>query len=738
MGKKKRTRSSSAAPGAPKNTVDHPADITDASPRGNRGAPLCSSPQGRQDSKLCGATQPEAMSDLISSPRDDSPVSSAYRHRTPSAEPQKAALTAGLAGGAPAGTISPTETSPRSPAVESSTGVGSAVQMGSSPQSTVSPVSPLYKLEDSHSALRPPGTLRSPTSPCHLSSTVTPLDQVLVFGHGKFQWTTLLCTQLAVFCTAIHAVAMPSLARPVDHWCRPPEAYDDVPREWWKNSSIPVESDGSYSRCFRYEPPFSAYEGDGNLSWTVPCDAGWDYAVSIHTSIIAEWDLVCHRRWIMLVLTASYMGGSVVVMPFTGIAADLIGRVPVLVGALIVLVIAGALVAFSDTLFMFAILRVLISGSSTTLLVVSVVLLFEVTDSSHRVLYSSVAIAGGVSAANVYIEIMYDLVNQWALIEMINVLPSALLVGAVYFVQESPNWLLATHRFRRLSKVATAAAQTNGVDLEQVAKRLEDLHNEDRRSRIESYNTEGASVVSPLEVVNNPSLRYETMVVYGCWFLAMSLFDYLRRGHEDRTVYYAQIVLECPAVTANIYLLQRKGRRVTTAVSMIVLGFLVAALSAFCFLFPDRSDVGDLTHYLETAVCVAALLAVDIVTVSLSVITVEMYPTVIRGSGLSFAYVWGRLGAITMTFASSDSRRGRVIELGVVSPLLVAFGTLVLVAMPETTKMHATNLPPVIRSPKGQDDKWKVIEPLKVARNRRASSVADVRRKSMPSKLSRP
>ncbi|XP_065298286.1 solute carrier family 22 member 7-like [Dermacentor albipictus] len=605
------------------------------------------------------------------------------------------------------------------------------------PPAFPSPPSPTTaKLERIASGAQQPCTVGAPTSAPEVPGAVTPLDHVVVYGHGKFQWIILLCTMLAVFCTVVQALAMLSLARPVGHWCKAPAAFANLPPDEWKNSSIPVEEDGSHSRCLRYEPPFAPYGRGVGSSTKVPCDAGWEYDVPIHTSVISQWDLVCERHWILKAMMASYMGSTVVVMPFTGIAADRIGRTPVLAVALFCLILAGTTLALTTTLLMFAILRVLVAVSSAALVIVSSVLLFEVTDSSRRVLYSSIAIAGGVSAANVYCEITYELADEWALIQMINMLPSTLLVGAVYFIEESPPWLLATRRLRRLSKVVMSAAQTNCVDLVRVAKRLEGLRKEDRRSRCDSTN-EGVNEAPPLEVLTNPLFRSETLVAFGCSFLVMSLFHELRGSHDDRSVHYAQIALECPAVTFNVFLLERKGRRIATAVCMIALGCLVAVLGAFCFILPDPSNAGGFVRHIETAVRVVALLAVDSAAVSLSVITIEMYPTVIRASGASFGYVSGRLGSIAASFASSDSRLGLGIELTVVSLLLLAFAALVLVVMPETTKIHATHTPPDVSARRDAEDKWMLDAPLRIARSRRASSLAHPRHKDSAPSLSK-
>ncbi|KAH7942138.1 hypothetical protein HPB49_021220 [Dermacentor silvarum] len=719
--KKKRQKASptvadATSQSARTSAVDRSAGTTDASVKVSHGTSAV-------DARPSNA-HPEKVLAPPSDPRGGKAHSSAHRPRKAKNKRHKAP--SALGEDAPASTTKGTDIAALS-ILETNAGEKKAGCMNTRRASAFTMLSPPGQLERSQSGLGHQGTLGATTSASHVIDAVTPLDYVLVFGHGKFQWINLFCTQLAIFCTMVHAMGMLSLARPVDHWCRPPVGYGNLLPEMWKNSSIPVEEDGSYSRCFRYEPPFAPYDVGVNLSSTVPCDAGWDYAASIHTSITAEWDLVCHRRWILHAMMASYMGSAVVFMPFTGVAADRIGRTPVLVVALFVLIAAGTTLAFATTVLMFIILRVFISVSSGTLLVVSLVLLFEVTDSSRRVLYSSVAIAGGVSAANVYGEIMYDLANEWAFIQMINVLPSVLLIGAVHIVQESPNWLLATNRVRRLCKMVMAAAQTNGADLDSVAKRFEGIRKENRRFRSGSF-SEGVNEASPLEVLTNQSFRSETLVAFGCWFLAMSLFHELRGSREARPVYYAQIALECPTVTANIILLERKGRRIATAISMIVLACLVAALGAFSLVLPDPSSADGLARHIETALRVAALLAIDSVLVSLCVITVEMYPTVLRVSGFAFAYACGRLGTIASAFASSDSRLGRGIQFGVVSLLLVAFGALALVVMPETTKIHATNtFSPVVDARTA--DKWMLDAPLRLARGRRASSVADERRK---------
>ncbi|KAK8788145.1 hypothetical protein V5799_022079 [Amblyomma americanum] len=518
-------------------------------------------------------------------------------------------------------------------AVEPPTGPVESATTAVGASSVTSPLSPEVKADvfSLTSPLSPEGRPGSnPVAPqtatavatgsVAFDATVSPMDHILIFGHGVFQRLILLCTLLSVFCTILHAEASSNLARPVDHWCRPPAAYANLPPETWKNASIPVELDGSYSGCFRYEPPFvpQSTNSSRDSRETVPCDAGWDYAREIHeisallekyqaassgkpaasrctqastrVSIVGEWNLVCDRRWLMSVLTACYMAGSLLIMPFVGTAADRLGRRPVLGFSLSILIVSGILLAFSSTLFMFASLRFFISASAGSLVVISIVQLFEVTDSSRRVLYCSIAVTGGFSAAHVYGELVYDWVYDWSLIQLFCMVPTGLLIGAVYFVEESPCWLLATFRIKRAAEVVMSAARMNGADMLLVGKRLEVIRQEARKARAEATMTTGEGMLeaSPAELFTNRALRNETLVIYGCWFLANSFSYRLRASREDRVVYRALVALAIPTVAANVFLLSTKGRRLSTALSLVLLGSVMASLAGVSFFVPGH------------------------------------------------------------------------------------------------------------------------------------------------------
>ncbi|KAL3208728.1 hypothetical protein MRX96_052486 [Rhipicephalus microplus] len=79
-----------------------------------------------------------------------------------------------------------------------------------------------------------------------------------------------------------------------------------------------------------------------------------------------------------------------------GIAADRIGRQPVLCLWLVLLFFAGTMLVFALTVPVFAALRFLLSAGAAGVVVASHVLLFEVTGARYRASYCAVAIASGI------------------------------------------------------------------------------------------------------------------------------------------------------------------------------------------------------------------------------------------------------------------------------------------------------------------------------------------------------
>ncbi|KAH7941788.1 hypothetical protein HPB49_017573 [Dermacentor silvarum] len=461
----------------------------------------------------------------------------------------------------------------------------------------------------------------------------SPLDHVLIIGHGRFQRIVLACTTLAFFTAIVHALASTNLAKPVDHWCSPPAEYAFVSQDAWRNVSIPVHRDGSVTRrsqCHRYEPPFEHPADNPDVVTppenrsVVPCDAGWHYETGASSdnrlhhgafgfkhdhSIVVEWDLVCDRGWIVPALTAAYMAGGVVGAPVAGIAADHIGRRPVLCIWLLLLLCSGTMLVFARNVAVFAALRFLLSAGASGVLVASHVLLFEVTDTEHCAPYCACAVAGATIAATVYTEIVHVYVRNWHAAQVYlsrvkqcntffpvnsiwwpTLCPRVASSSRCYLMEESPCWLLAVSEMRYAESVLVWAAGINRIEPRLFKRRLSLLRvelNKQHEQLVMQQEPEGA-IVSDHEVRasylhSNQTLRQRSAVILGCWFLVFGTFSHLTTARVMRTSEAARtvlVLLRLPCVVADVYVLKPAGRRLSLATSMLALCLTVAALSA--------------------------------------------------------------------------------------------------------------------------------------------------------------
>ncbi|XP_077557236.1 solute carrier family 22 member 7-like [Haemaphysalis longicornis] len=524
---------------------------------------------------------------------------------------------------------------------------------------------------------------------------------------------------LAVFTSRVHALANSDLARPVDHWCRAPAAFAHLPLETWKNASIPAEdgTDDRRSHCFRHDPPFPVPEDPGADNRTVvPCDAGWDYEPSAgERSIVGAWDLVCGRRRILSLLSAVYMAGGVFGGAGAGVLADRIGRRPVLCIMIFLLILAGIGTAFAHSILVFAGLRFVLSTASSSTIVTSTLLLFEVTDIDHRALFCALSISGAGIASAIYRELVMAFIRDWQMAQIAYMVPASALVLAVYLMEESPCWLLATARVSQGERVLLRAARVNKVDQDAFKARLAALRDEIKRQQQQLEHGRGGSFdailsskdVHTSDLLTNQSLRNRSTVIFGCWCITFAMFFSLNTSEVMRTSWVPRsslLALRIIELPFNVYVLRRIGRRLSLAYSMVALSLIIACLAVV--------DVYRGSYALHWGVTVLWLLVFEFTSTTLFGFSAELYPTVVRGAGVGFCYVSGRIGAIVGPFLNDvPSAELQGVAFSAVAPLLMFLAFLAF-SLPETTK-H----PPVNTMGGMMADKWKLHSPLRLARS---------------------
>ncbi|XP_075529950.1 solute carrier family 22 member 7-like [Dermacentor variabilis] len=483
------------------------------------------------------------------------------------------------------------------------------------------------------------------------------------FGHGPFQKRALLLILLGVFSLNSQTAVVPLVTGDVDHWCKPLAGFN-ISAADWKNTAIPTEADGRFSRCRVYErckPPVqpSSSTEDGRIGagqaeagwWYSRCFLGkrelndtsdapceeWDYDVrTAETSAVSYWNMVCHRRLLPAALVTLQNTGSVVSLTLLGAIVDYVGRRAMLVGSAVATVTCTVCTFVATSYVSYAVARFLSGGSAAAYTIFAFLIPFEVmthTHRTHQVLFLAV-----VSAAigQIWKAIVKFVVVDWRLKQVIFLAPTAFLLPALSAARESPRWLVAKERLNAAEAVMMHAAKTNNFPLATTACLVQKL-----REQVEKR--KGQEGAEKDDLIDCNSLRRRALAMFFVCFCIsfvfhVSTFSTARLGE-----------FWIPGLTVVVTLLTY------AAMHFLVTGVALITVLTSCFV---------LTGIIQSALSIAAGARLGTVTKVLLVLStgtstvifihchtyvLELFPSAVRGGAICWAFASGRVAA---TFAS--------------------------------------------------------------------------------------
>ncbi|NXQ00996.1 S226B protein, partial [Vidua macroura] len=459
-----------------------------------------------------------------------------------------------------------------------------------------------------------------------------------VGGMGRFQVVSVLLLSLPVLMMASHNLLQNFTAATSDHRCRPrPEANatgldaEALLRVWVPRGE----------RCRRFVTPqwwlLEANGSEPNSSWpeTEPCGDGWTYDRSVFTStIVTEWDLVCSSRGLKQLAQSLYMAGVLVGGIFGGLS-DRFGRRSVLTWCYLQMAAMGTCSSFAPTFTVYCLFRFLTGMAFSGIVLNSVSLSLEWMPTHMRALVGTFMgycyttgqfLLAGVAFA----------VPDWRQLQLVVSLPFFGFFLYSWWLTESARWLVMVGRSHQALRELQKVARINGKKEEGDKLDIETL-----RSHMEKEMMSSKTRHTVVDLVRTPVLRRISFCLCFVWFstsfayygLAMDLQNF------EFDIYVIQLIfgaVDIPAKLVSILTITYVGRRFTQAIALILAGLAILAN----VLVPR-----DL-RTIRTALAVfgKGCLAASFNCVFLY--TGELYPTVIRQTGMGLANTMSRLGSI--------------------------------------------------------------------------------------------
>nr|XP_037291579.1 solute carrier family 22 member 7-like [Rhipicephalus microplus] len=453
----------------------------------------------------------------------------------------------------------------------------------------------------------------------------------VVLGHGPYQRRVLMCGILALAVLLFQYLAYRLTGRKVGHWCKAPDQLASVPADIWKNLSIPVEVDGSYSNCTIYDPPEPVSQEENRTA--INCHE-WSYDIANKAdSIVSRFDLVCDREYLYDLSEIVPLFGSGLVSPALGLVADHVGRRPVMLACAFTQLFATVANTFSETYPLFLFTRFLIFAATDVTFIATFTLLHEVTGNARRSTFTLIDIAVPHIFVPPLLHVISIVKPRWMLANALTIVTTGLLASWCWLVEESPTWLVATRDLRRAEVTVLLAARENGVDVAKARTTFKAIEGQLRR-------LDTCAMADPMEaIIETMKLRRRAASV----LLARFVMDatYISLIMNDVTTgirWEAAYVLSSVVCYASALGCMRScGIRKTLSGVMV----MASTFAVFEAMVMSRGEKV-LTLYVHAGLKVFVSTGSGVTLCY----TAETFPTVVRNAGICLSHFAGGMGCI--------------------------------------------------------------------------------------------
>lgn len=442
--------------------------------------------------------------------------------------------------------------------------------------------------------------------------------------------------QLLVFChvafyniiAPLHTLAISFIGATPDHHCRVPPGVDPV-------DVIPVKYDSKgaeiIDKCHLVNLTSKEVE---------KCPGGWWYSDEDESTIVTEWDLVCDKTFLVQASQSVYMAAWMVGALVAPTIADHIGRKHVVIFCGVIWGILGVISAFVNHFYLFTTLRAMMAALHMGGFLVSYCLLSEYYSTSHRAFAANGIYIIWALGLMILPGIAY-FVRNWRHLQLIISAPLLLMAVGFWTLPESVHYLVTHGRVEEGEELIRKMAKFSKITIP------EDLR---LKVPIPAKGTKDKARINLVGILLTPYLRIYALIIVLVWtvnalvYYGLSLGTNTLAGNKYLN-FFLSGAIEVPAYITCMYVLMPWGRRKPTLVLHVLAGLpLIIA-----YFIPENTETADLTPLILTLNLIGKY-GITATFSAIYLITSEVYPTVVRTTGVGISSFSARVGGALAPF----------------------------------------------------------------------------------------
>ncbi|KAM6983379.1 solute carrier family 22 member 6 [Tautogolabrus adspersus] len=477
------------------------------------------------------------------------------------------------------------------------------------------------------------------------------LEQVGSTGRFQILHVTLLI--IPVLLMASHNLLQNFVAAVPAHYC---SAHTNLSQsrlsaEQTLFITVPLDKTGKPERCQRYVTPqwhliaengtsSSGDQGDAqddgvNIDLQ-ECTDGWSYNMTEMTStIISDWNLVCDTRSLKEMGQTVYMGGVLLGAFIFGGLSDRYGRRNLLLFSNLLMAVSGTCVAFSTSFSLFCLFRFLCGMSLSGMGLNTFSLIVEWIPTRVRTVTGTLT-GYCYTVGQLILAVIAYFIRDWRWLTLTVSLPFYLFFLYSWWFLESSRWLVLSNNCEEAVKNLHSVARFNGrqeegekIDVKMVQESM----------KKELSSSQGTYTI--LDLFRTSTMRNMTICLSAVWLSTSFAYYGLAMDLQKFgvNIYLIQVIfgaVDIPAKVVITVTMSYIGRRPSQCGALIVAGVTILAN----LLVPYDKQTVRTSLAVVGKGCLAASFN------CCYLYTGELYPTIIRQTGMGWVSMMARVGAM--------------------------------------------------------------------------------------------